>query len=162
MNQFVKHRGVTLIELVIVIAILGILAAIVVPKFIDLSEEAAAGVIKQNGGALGSVFSTAQAKYLAQGGTGGSIVVPGPVVIPMNTNNWPGTTPMTVATCNLIWTGLMASAPPVSGGFTPNSPGYGVFANAAGTCFYIYQPDPTPIKAIIYNANTGSITYFNV
>jgi MSHA pilin protein MshA len=54
MNQ----RGFTLIELVMVIVILGILAAVAVPKFIDLSTEAEAASIKGVAGGLASASAT--------------------------------------------------------------------------------------------------------
>ncbi len=41
MNVRTNQGGFTLIELVIVIVLLGILAAVAVPRFLDLSEEAA-------------------------------------------------------------------------------------------------------------------------
>lgn len=38
-----KTKGFTLIELVMVIVILGVLAAVALPKFVDLSDEAYKG-----------------------------------------------------------------------------------------------------------------------
>ena len=54
------RKGFTLIELMIVVAIIGILAAIAIPKFADLINKAKEGSTK---GALSSVRSAVQVYY---------------------------------------------------------------------------------------------------
>lgn len=73
-----QQRGFTLIELVVVIVILGILAAFAVPRFMGMEGEARASAVRSMGGTLMAAASMARSKCQAQGcGPAGTVVVEG-------------------------------------------------------------------------------------
>jgi MSHA pilin protein MshA len=76
-NSFSKQKGFTLIELVVVIVILGILAATAAPKFIDLTGDARKSVMQGVQGSINSAVNLAHAKALVSNQTGatGSITI---------------------------------------------------------------------------------------
>jgi MSHA pilin protein MshA len=77
MIQGRKENGFTLIELVMVIVILGILAAFALPRFADLSTEARISTIQGAAGAIKSAAAIAHSKALAEGKTTGTITLEG-------------------------------------------------------------------------------------
>lgn len=65
-----KKSGFTLIELIVVIVILGLLAVVAAPKFVDLTSDAKASVIKNISGNLTTAIGFALMKDKIAGGKG--------------------------------------------------------------------------------------------
>lgn len=79
MKKLSQSKGFTLIELVVVIVILGILAATAAPKFIDLTGDARKSVIQGLQGSVNSALNMVYAKALVAGETGdtGQVIING-------------------------------------------------------------------------------------
>ena len=115
-----KQKGFTLVELVVVIAVLGILAAFALPRFVnftaDANDAARAGFV----GSLSSAVGITKAKHVAQGSTGTVTLDGAASAITMNASGWPdvGTSYATPANCQTLFNNLLQNPSGVTYGYT--------------------------------------------
>lgn len=158
-----KQKGFTLIELVVVIVILGVLAAVALPRFMNATEDAHTAAVQGTGGALAAGVALVRSQWelnRVKGDTTPNVDVAGfgDGTMDVNSSGWPvGTTASgSAAACVEIWQGvLQASAPSVA---TSGTVDY-VASYTAPDCTYSYTLDgSSPAqRTIVYETDTGAV-----
>lgn len=142
-----KSRGFTLIELVVVITILGILAAFAVPKFIALDSQARVATVNGLAGSVKSAAALARGMSMATSNTT-SVLMEGSTVNLLN--SYPDSTVNGIALAVNTSASDFVFAPGTGAG-----PGTWSKVGAPGTCTVSYTPATTTVPPVVAVSSAG-------
>jgi len=132
-----KEKGFTLIELVMVIVILGILAAFALPRFADLGGDARRSSIQAASGAVKSASAIAHSAWLAAGSTPSAAVTLESTAIAMSAAGYPLADGDGLAASSLSTNGIVTAAQLSEADYTMAAAS-GVLTVTLGECSFTY------------------------
>ncbi|MBE9396831.1 prepilin-type N-terminal cleavage/methylation domain-containing protein [Pontibacterium sp. N1Y112] len=151
-----KQAGFTIVELVVVIALLGILAAVALPRFLNVTDDAHNASVSGTGGALRSAAGLVKAQSVVDEASGTVTYDGTPVTI--NANLYPEAD--SHATCQSTWENILQNGAPVVA--TDDSTDYKAeWVAAAGAvaahCKYTYNAIAAGTHFITYTPENGGV-----